>query len=66
MIKYNKFFKNPKFVAHQHFKECHEVLKKIAPTNCLVVVLYYSLKFKRDIPLILVINQYRSFHQIII
>lgn len=30
MIKYNKFFKNPKFVAHQHFKECHEVLKK----NC--------------------------------
>lgn len=37
MIKYNKFVITPKFVAHQHFKECHEVLKKkrVALTNCL-------------------------------
>lgn len=46
MIKYNKFFKNPKFVAHQHFKECHEVLKKIALTNCLSssIVLFFKVQ----------------------
>lgn len=46
MIKYNKFFINPKFVTHQHFKECHDVLKKIAPTNCLSssIVLFFKVQ----------------------
>lgn len=53
MIKYNKFVITSKFVAHQHFKECHEVLKKKEMHYQTVeVVFYYSLKLKRDITLL--------------
>lgn len=49
MIKYNKFVITSKFVAHQHFKECHEVLKKKrdALTNCWSSILLFFRVQKR-------------------